>query len=157
MSGTCEIASCASGFGDCDGLAGNGCESPLDTLANCDGCGMSCDLPNAAESCPMGTCTLGACVSGFGDCDGTASNGCETTLRSLSNCGACGTTCNFANASESCSSGTCTFVSCHWDWADCDGTLSNGCEVDLDRDEDNCGTCGNRCSSGDECDNGDCD
>src|SRR5262249_41370713 len=30
-SGTCQIAACFNGFADCDGIASNGCEEPMDT------------------------------------------------------------------------------------------------------------------------------
>ena len=31
-------------------------------------------------------------------------------------------------------------------YADCDGTPANGCEIHLDSDPNNCGTCGGICS-----------
>ena len=47
------------------------------------------------------------------------------------------TTTRFSVATESCRQGR----------ADCDQDASNGCEVDLNDDPDNCGACGNVCSS----------
>ncbi len=47
--------------------------------------------------------------SGFGDCDADLSNGCETPLNILTNCGACNTPCARANATASCATGTCSF------------------------------------------------
>ncbi|HEX7478892.1 MAG TPA: LamG domain-containing protein [Polyangiales bacterium] len=41
--GLCGYEACVDGWGDCDGTADNGCEKPLDSLANCGGCGVACD------------------------------------------------------------------------------------------------------------------
>ncbi len=42
----------AAGFGNCDGNAGNGCETPLNTVSNCGGCGTTCPGgPGAAPTC----------------------------------------------------------------------------------------------------------
>jgi hypothetical protein len=41
--GICGSLACAPGFGDCDGIAANGCEQDLTAdIANCGGCGTSC-------------------------------------------------------------------------------------------------------------------
>jgi hypothetical protein len=50
---------CNAGFGDCDGLAANGCETNLNALTNCGSCGTSCDDGSACtdDSCVAGTCT----------------------------------------------------------------------------------------------------
>ncbi|MBM4335342.1 MAG: hypothetical protein FJ108_05415 [Deltaproteobacteria bacterium] len=37
--------------------------------------------------------------------------------------------CNLANASESCSTGTCLLTSCNFGYSNCDGNQSNGCEL----------------------------
>ena len=44
-------------------------------------------------SCVGGACTIAACAPGFADCDGLASNGCETNVNTAVNCRACGTKC----------------------------------------------------------------
>jgi hypothetical protein len=129
-SGACQ-PSCEPLWDSCDGDARNGCERSLDTLSDCGGCGLACDLANAAEFCNSGMCTLGSCDVGFGSCDGVATNGCEQSLNTLNHCGQCGQTCDLPNASESCSSGTCTLVDCAAGFADCDGGDASGCEVQL--------------------------
>jgi len=94
------------GFQDCDGAAANGCEADLRSdLANCGACRSSCALPNATGACAMGGCAVGACAAGFGDCDGSATNGCEVDLgASAAHCGACRAACA---AGEVCAGGRC--------------------------------------------------
>lgn len=67
-------------------------------------CGCSCNRPNAATSCAGGVCTIVSCVSGWEDCDGSNNNGCERSLSSPSNCGACGNVCG---SGEDCVGGAC--------------------------------------------------
>src|SRR6185369_4261365 len=69
-----------------------------------------------------------------------------TSLKTLSSCGACGVACDFANATESCSTGTCQLVACNAGFGNCDGNAANGCETALTTTT-NCGTCGNACSA----------
>ena len=131
-SATCTASacgfSCASGFGDCDANAGNGCETPLNTLTDCGSCGTGCSRSHASESCSTGSCQLGSCSSGYRNCDGVDSNGCETDVETLSNCGACGVTCSLANATETCSTGSCRIATCNAGFNDCNGVASDGCE-----------------------------
>src|SRR5690606_15278969 len=54
----------------------------------------------------------GSCPTGFADCNGLATDGCETSIRTASNCGGCGLTCSRANATATCSTGTCQILSC---------------------------------------------
>ena len=93
--GACAIL-CTAGFADCDGDAANGCETDTrTTAAHCGGCGRACALPNAATvGCAATVCTVGSCGANFGNCDGVASNGCETDTRvTLAHCGGCGLAC----------------------------------------------------------------
>ena len=100
---------------------------------------------NASPACRAGVCAL-ACAAGFGDCDGTSANGCETvTSTSATHCGACGTLCPArANATATCADGVCG-SRCTAGAADCDGDPANGCEADLRNDPTRCGACGTRC------------
>jgi hypothetical protein len=103
-SGTCEIVECDPDWGDCDGWAENGCDSPLDTSTDCGGCGVPCALAHATARCASGTCELAGCDPSWGDCDGTAQNGCEADLLSdRRNCSECGHDCG----GDSCDSGQC--------------------------------------------------
>jgi len=102
---------CQTGFADCNGDLGadgsDGCETPVaTTAAHCGGCGNRCPAPpNATAACVDSTCGLGACLSGFDDCDGLAENGCEVELATDGqHCGVCGNTCA---PGTGCSNGTC--------------------------------------------------
>jgi hypothetical protein len=146
--GTCGLGACRAGFGDCDRDAANGCETSLSTtVTSCGACGTTCAAaPNAAAACVGGSCGLGACRAGFGDCDGSAANGCETTLAtSAAHCGACGNTCPTpANAAPTCAGGACGF-SCNPGFGDCDRDAANGCETNLSTTVASCGACGTAC------------
>ncbi len=142
---TCHIASCNLGFDNCDGNDGNGCENSLDSLSDCGSCGSSCVRANATPSCAGDTCHIGSCHAGFDDCDGIDSNGCETPLNSLSDCGSCGSPCSRANATPSCTGGVCLIDSCNAGFDNCDGNDGNGCENTLDSLSD-CGACGTSCA-----------
>jgi alpha-tubulin suppressor-like RCC1 family protein len=98
----------------------------------------------ATASCVASRCEY-TCRDGLGDCNGMAADGCEASTRTLTNCGVCGMPCGFANASASCTTGTCAFVACTAGFGDCDGDLSNGCERPLDTIT-SCGMCGRVCS-----------
>ena len=152
----CHIASCNSGWGDCDGVDSNGCENSLDSLSNCGSCGTTCSRANATASCAGDVCHIASCNSGWGDCDGVDSNGCENSLDSLSDCGSCGTTCSRANATASCSGDVCHIQSCNAGYGNCDGNDSNGCEANFATDPNNCGGCGNDCGANASCSSGSC-
>src|SRR5439155_6139760 len=93
---TCGLGACKPGFSDCDVNMQNGCEAQLSVdVNNCGMCGKVCGaLPHAKAKCAGGACVLGACDAGWGDCNGSAIDGCETdTTSNASNCGACGKMC----------------------------------------------------------------
>lgn len=67
-SGSC-VVSCATGWGNCDGDMGNGCETNLGTTeAHCGRCGLACTAPAGGRAiCLNGTCSA-LCDPGFTDC-----------------------------------------------------------------------------------------
>jgi hypothetical protein len=147
--GMCVIDDCDQGFDDCDDDPATGCETPLDTLTDCGGCGQACALANAATSCATGTCTLEACNAPFADCDLDAMNGCEVdTTADTSHCGGCMQACVLANASEVCANSQCGVDACDPMFRDCNLVPGDGCEIDAATDATNCGTCGNICDFG---------
>ena len=146
IAGSC-VSVCAPGFADCNGdKRKDGCEVSIgNDVANCGACGHVCSNANGAASCNAGVCAI-QCKPGYRDCDGDLANGCETALNSNTNCGGCGVLCGAAHATTSCSTGACVVTACAPGFADCDGRLDNGCEVDTTLDPANCGACGSACS-----------
>ncbi|MFW5740348.1 MAG: hypothetical protein ACOC1F_08275, partial [Myxococcota bacterium] len=139
--GQCAIVDCETGYADCDGDMSNGCES-LTTLENCGACGQPCTTPHATPACNAGVCEIVACEQDHDDCDGDVATGCETLLTTLTDCGSCGQVCDFANANETCATGTCEMTSCEAGYVDCGS--GSGCETlpvwYRDEDQDNWGT-----------------
>jgi len=148
VGGDCTL-SCLSGQGNCDGNTANGCEADLRAdIAHCGGCSTVCTLVNGVPTCTNGTCGFGSCNAGYGNCDGNIANGCEAALMtSLSHCGGCGIACSSNNITPSCFVGVCNGV-CNSGWGDCNNNKqSDGCEINLNSDVSNCGSCGSACSS----------
>ncbi len=142
--GTCRVAACDPGWADC--TAASGCETELGTLTDCSACGVACAAPaNATAACVGGRCGVGTCMPGFGNCNGMSGDGCETSLSTLTDCGACGVPCMLPHATSSCGSSGCTIVACAPGYADCDGIDANGCEQSLEEASD-CGACNNACT-----------
>ena len=145
--GSCILTGCNAGYGNCDGIPANGCEINFNTdSAHCGSCGTGCSNDHGSTVCSGGTCAP-TCSNGFDNCNGNPNDGCETNTKTLTNCGGCGTPCSFPNASASCSTGTCTMGSCNAGFANCDGNASNGCEVNLNTDSNNCGGCNDKCTN----------
>jgi uncharacterized repeat protein (TIGR01451 family) len=147
--GTCSIASCTTGFSNCNGLAVDGCEYndswfPTDSR-NCSGCGITC---TGGLICRASACVMNTCTAGQADCDGQP--GCEVnTNTDPANCGGCGLACSPAHATGSCNGGTCAVGTCAPGFSDCDGLPGNGCEYDntgFPTDPNNCGSCGAICA-----------
>jgi hypothetical protein len=134
---------CAQGRADCDGDPSNGCEVSVSSdVNNCGECGNICPgAPNDAPICSAGQCAM-SCETGYADCDGDPTNGCEDFVATdPNNCGECGNVCA---AGSSCTAGKCV-PSCPPGYMDCDGNPTNGCET-LIGTTDNCAACGNNCN-----------
>ncbi len=151
-SGVCNGA-CIGFFADCNGnKQTDGCETPTNTTTDCAGCGNVCNLTNAmAASCNGTTCSY-TCNAGFTDCNagvGIDTDGCEiNTAGDPNHCGGCANVCSANNmATRTCGGGVCN-GNCAANTADCDGNkLTNGCEVSLLTDPNNCSACGTVCSA----------
>jgi hypothetical protein len=133
ISGVCKVINCIYGYGNCDGLDDNGCETNLTNDAkNCGNCGYSC---GSGSYCQNSNCV---CNSGFGNCDNDWSNGCETNLsQDPHHCSDCATDCG---DNSICNNKTCA---CQSGYFNCDGIWINGCEVNLNDPA----TCGKSCDS----------
>ncbi|MEZ4390696.1 MAG: MXAN_6577-like cysteine-rich protein [Polyangiales bacterium] len=94
--GQCVPGICVSGFANCNNMLVDGCEvSTQSDVNNCGACGRVCAaVMNASPVCVGGMCGVGACNTGFADCDANPANGCEANLNTDRNhCGACGMSC----------------------------------------------------------------
>ena len=138
----CLVVSCEAGWSNCDGNPLNGCETNIWEVANCGDCGVTCALSNGTAVCNEGTCDIGACDTLWADCNANPVDGCETNLRTLDDCGSCGTPCAVPNAT--CATGTCTINNCPEGTANCDGDETT-CETDVTTIAD-CGACGLACT-----------
>ena len=115
VAGVCSPV-CASGYGNCDNNPNNGCETALNTNANCGSCGNACTV--AGTSCQNGQCLCsngqppqnGTCPS---TCTNCASGCCQGStcisyaLQSNTTCGRGGVTCAPCPSGQSCVSGQC--------------------------------------------------
>lgn len=161
--GGCIFQGCEGDFRDCNGDMNssispndsvlNGCEvNVAENVSACGACGVKCNETHAdAVACiedpqsPNGFVCDFACEAGFDDCDGNPNNGCETdTETSVLHCGACGVACHLPNAEAECDGGACAIKRCNVGFADCNGVVADGCEVDL-TDPNHCGGCGRVC------------
>ncbi|HMI88153.1 MAG TPA: hypothetical protein VK550_28910 [Polyangiaceae bacterium] len=105
--GLCAVAGCLRSYRDCNRLPDDGCEIDIDhDPEHCGSCtAQPCVVPNAAPDCAAGRCAIRLCHSGYGDCNDTASDGCETNLLTTSaHCSKCNTPCPSGAA---CVSGKC--------------------------------------------------
>ncbi len=69
----------------------------------------------------------------------------NTTIN-RTNCGSCDQACHtFPNATSACQNSQCGIGSCNAGYANCNGLLADGCEINTTNNVNNCGTCGNVC------------
>ena len=142
-SGTCEPG--CDDDDDCNMGSGGGSGLPPLTCAGkshqCLGCVTVDDMDNCPEDlvCDNGLCVL-PCPVGFADCSDEP--GCETSLTTLTDCGACGAECSNFHGSTTCE-GSCT-PTCEPNYEDCDSNPNNGCETSLE-DVASCGGCSQPC------------
>jgi len=105
-SGVCVQGACQTGWGNCNNLLPDGCETnTVSDLNNCGMCGNTCmPVANSTQTCAASACAIATCNPGFGNCNGIYADGCETNLSSsAAHCGMCG----FACASGICSNSVC--------------------------------------------------
>lgn len=158
VAGSCA-PQCAAPLIFCNGT----CVDPRNDAANCSGCGMTCSAQNATAVCVAQSCSYTACTAGFASCDNVNSNGCETDLSTLTDCGGCGVACAPRGvAAATCTAGACGYTTCAVSTdggvspQDCDGIAANGCETTVSTDLNHCGACNRRCPINSACVAGQC-
>ena len=90
-----------------------------------------------------GSCSF-TCKPGYADCNkqGPNTDGCETDLVGITNCGGCGIACpGVPNGVAACVNGKCGIGACGASFGDCDGTPQNGCETRTETSVAHCGAC----------------
>jgi rhodanese-related sulfurtransferase len=141
--GTCTGDSCWYGHTCRPGTSNDKCDTNGDRLrASCQNDGLAWDWSNAARTSHAPGEICGNCIS-------THQGG------ELDDITTCGWVCDAPHAH--------TIVGpmghvceCDTDYGNCDGDWSNGCEVNLNTDPNNCGSCGNACGANAYCSGGTC-
>jgi hypothetical protein len=109
-------------------------------MDHCGACDQLCERAHAKAVCEGGACRIDECAYLWDDCDGEDPNGCETSLETVTDCGACSSPCQSPNATGDCTGGECTIGDCNPGYWDVDGSDTNGCEcLDLSDTVDTCG------------------
>jgi len=151
----CGALKCKTGFDNCDGLEDNGCETSLTTNTDCGACGNACPTGQACRVDPDKTvrcmCPPGQTFCGTGhQLAGLDEGACVDVATNQDHCGACFASClatdNGDNSAAVCKHGTCV-SECHAGLADCNNSALDGCEVNLNSDPRNCGSCGSACDA----------
>lgn len=115
------------------------------------GCGKQNDVKGGDN-----TNVFGNCEGTFRECLPDDGLECETnTAQNVNHCGECNSPCSSANGRASCVESECQ-IECDPGFADCNGRVDDGCEVDLRADAQNCGDCSNTCAAGGSCVNSEC-
>ena len=134
---------CSSGSLVCDG----GCVAS--DVRHCGSCANDCtNLPRVvgATTCAGGDCSFSgsSCASGWADCNGVVADGCETDLTRVNTCGDCATKCSGgtplcgpSDGGHACISGCPASTP----------TLCAGACVETASSVQNCGACGNACTT----------
>jgi hypothetical protein len=97
---------------------------------------------HSGQVCSAGVCGL-SCVGGTTKCGGA----CADIANDPANCGNCGVACSFSNAGAFCSSSACALGACNGSFLNCNKNATDGCEIDISTDLNNCGGCGNVCGN----------
>jgi hypothetical protein len=151
---------CAEGLECCGGA----CVDTQSVADHCSACGMDCAegqeccgggcLDVEADRLNCGGCGV-ECDDGWDCCDSS----CVDSRADLLNCGRCGRACDGSNE---CCDGACALpassacTGCAANCADMELTCCGVSCVDLGTDENNCGMCGESCTTGQVCCGGSC-
>ena len=112
----------------------------------------SCSGTYVIETCNANeTCTSSGCFCGNSglNCVGNDINYCclnnpEGCYNITNNPQHCGTSCTNCGQNAYCNNGSCA---CNVGYANCDSDWTNGCEVNLTNDINNCGSCNTKCTN----------
>lgn len=128
-------------------MCGGSCADTGTDPLHCGACGTMCpDVAGATRNCSAAMCGFD-CDADRRDCNDNPADGCEADLTSLEHCGGCDMVCNPPDAEGLCTMGVCAIAECDPGFENCDGSATNGCEIDVTGDAANCGDCGTDCTS----------
>lgn len=138
---------CPAGLSACgEAGCGNECLDLRSDDGNCGTCGNACPPgdtpphPNMHLGCGDSKCGALKCDPGWGNCNTSADDGCETELAvDPLNCNKCGNACA---AGQECDNGKCR---CAPNETRCPDFGEFSRCVDLETSDQDCGACGNRC------------
>ena len=108
--------------------------------------GQLCKPVGGTTTCVPGCNDDARCNKGGGGGKLCCGNQCVDPATDLANCGACGTPCAPAHGVGQCAGGKCALTSCRTGYGDCNADATDGCEVPLHVDVNNCGMCNTKCS-----------
>ncbi len=137
----CATSECPAGTATCE-TSRSRCDIDLmNDRNNCGACGAACPADDHTIMgvpgldvqffCSAGKCEM-MCAPKHGDCDGIPDNGCESSLDTRDNCGACGVKCP---GDEPCMEGVCgclpPLINCHGNCVNpkADTWNCGGCDV----------------------------
>jgi hypothetical protein len=105
--------------------------------------------PDAGDAGLQNACVQTECPPPYATCTGSRGPCTTNLLQDIDHCGACGSPCprRPANAESICAGGQCR-IACDELYADCNGSVADGCETAVDSDPVNCGGCGLKCKDG---------
>jgi hypothetical protein len=114
-------------------------------------CSGACSLVVSTDPLQAGDQGLG-CTSDQKVCPDPDAPGRGTCVSKTNPAFGCGigscNACSLPNAVPRClAGGSCAISICSGAHQDCNGMAEDGCEIDLSRDEHNCGSCGNVCAA----------
>ena len=118
---------------------------PMDAARDAGVDGVTADVPVdlGVDTGPVTVDVPVVCPTTPMQCDGGGMIGLEVT--DTNNCGGCGLACPVhENTAATCQRCACIYP-CTSGFGDCDHEARNGCEVGVNSDPANCGSCGSRC------------
>jgi hypothetical protein len=127
-------------------LCGNACVDLSRNALHCGECGKACKKGQGlqiGESCIQSKCQVAVVCGGGSEKCGDS---CADVKTDPFHCGSCTNACPAAATGQValCVDGQCQ-VTCKDPLRDCDNNSANGCEVDVSKDQQNCGFCGAKC------------